>query len=107
MFPRHTNFSQMREVVIGRYCVDNELFHVAHADHHLIVNMKPLHSIHQGTSSSLDKREAIGEENFFYNCGFHGWNLLGYSMSPNMTIVSIREGVFKYSRREWLKLLRR
>lgn len=106
MFSRHTNFSQLREVVIGRYCVDNELFRMAHLEHHPVINMKLLHSIHQGTSSSLDKREAIGEENFFYNCNLRGYSLLGYSMRPDFAAVAIREGVFKLSYNQLVASLR-
>ena len=106
MFPRNTNFSRMGDVVIGRYCVDNELFQIAHLDHRLIVNMKPLFSVHQGISSSLDKQGKISEEDFFYNCDIRGFSLLAYSMSPNYTSIAIHEGAFEFTE-EFIMSLRK
>jgi hypothetical protein len=96
----------MGDVVIGRYCVDNKLFQIAHLDHRLIVNMKPLFSVHQGISSSLDKQGKISEEDFFYNCDIRGFSLLGYSMSPNCTAIAIHEGAFEFTE-EFIMSLRK
>lgn len=93
-------------MVIGRYCVDNKLFQIAHLDHRLIVNMKPLFSVHQGISSSLDKLGKISEDDFFYNCDIRGFSLLGYSMSPNYTAIAIHEGAFEFTE-EFIMSLRK
>ena len=94
MFPRVLNLSSLSNVVIGRYCVDGEIFFFSDALHIPIFDLTPLHSVHQGIDSSSNIKSRISDEDFFYDCTLRPHtNLLGYQMHPQAKVIFSRGGL--------------